>query len=429
VKFPPLLLALATFSATAQAPLLQDGAEALRRARLDWTAGDPPLPPSALPSLEVGWGGAGSDGVYAPLVDGEGLGHGTRGWGLGLQGRYVSGGWSASATLLGLRDQGSTRGSLQRAALAYQTDSGWRVALEQAPFAWGSGLNGGDLLGAGARPFPRLSLATPEAALLLGQWQAEAFAGRLDGAQPIPAWMPERGPRLAAQAAGFDLQKPVLWGGLIRASFGALMETSIAAVTMADGQDARGQAAPTAAARTQSLAEVRLRLPSLAHALHARGASLWISRGTAPDGRALTLASARDLSGLQLVWDGWDLGLEYAGAGPRAAFAPGQPAYLAGFSTRGDALGSAFGRGTITRTVDLGLPLFLEGRGRLKLVRATAAQDDPSGAGSWFGQAEAQWRTPTGRAGASLASRRDELPSASVRWGWTFSVFQAFRVF
>ncbi len=414
----------------AQAPLLQDGAAALRQARLDWTLGQAPLGPSSLPSFEVGLGGANSEGAYAPLTNGEGLGHGTTGWGLGLQGRYVRGEFSVSATMLALRNHDHTSGLLQRAALAYQSESGWRLALEQTPFAWGSGLNGGDLLGDAARPFPRLSLATPEAALPLGRWHVESFAGRLEGARPIPDWISDRAVRIAAQAAGFDLQRPLLWGGLLRASFGSLVETSLGAITMSGGQDALGHAAPAQAARSEALAEVRFRLPALARLVQARGASMVLSRSAAPDSNALTLGPARDLGGLQLVWDGWDLGFEYAGAAQsHAPMSFSRPAYLAGFSVQGDSLGPAFGAEAITRTVELGLPLFLEGQGRLKALRATAALDQPGGTGSWYFQADAQWRTPTGRLGASLASRRNELPGFAAHWGWTFSAFQAFRVF
>lgn len=416
--------------ASAQAPMLQDGATALRQAGLDWTLGQAPLPPSSLPSFEVGWGGAGSEGAYAPLTGGEGLGHGVQGWGLGLQGRLTRGGWSFSTTLLALRDHGRTSGVLQRAALAYQWEAGWRAALEQTPFAWGSGLNGGDLLGANARPLPRLSLATPEATLPLGRWRVEAFVGRLERARPLPEWISDRAARATAQAAGLDLQRPLFWGGFLRASFGSLMETSLGAVTLTGGRDAQGQTAPGSAARSSSLAEVRLRLPSLARFVQARGASAYVSRSAAPDNRSLNLVPARDLGGLQLVWDGWDLGLEYAGAVPRKTQEPfTRPAYLAGFSTQGDPLGSAFGLDSITRTVELGLPLFLEGRGRLKVARVSAAPEQSSSSGSWFLQADGQWRTPTGRVGASLASQRDEHLGSGVRWGWTFAVFQAFRVF
>lgn len=426
----PFLFLVAISPAWSQAPLFQDGATALRQARLDWTLGQTPLGPSSLPSFEVGLGGASSDGAYTPLTQGEGLGTGTAGWGLGLQGRYVHGGFSVAATVLALREHGHTSGIVQRAALAYQTEFGWRAALEQAPFAWGSGLNGGDLLGDAARPFPRLSLATPEVALPLGRWQVEAFAGRLEGARAIPDWSSTRGARIAAQAAGLDLQRPLLWGGLLRASFGSLVETSLGAITMSGGQDALGHAAPTTAARTESLAELRLRLPALAQLVQARGASVVLSRSAAPDSQAVTLRPGRNLGGLQLVWDGWDLGLEYAGAAPPHAPATfSRPTYLAGFSVHGDPLGPAFGTEAVTRTVELGLPLFLDGQGRLKALRATAALDQPTGTGSWCFQVDAQWRTPTGRLGAALASRRNEGPGANARWGWAFSAFQAFRVF
>jgi hypothetical protein len=379
-----------------------------------------------MPAFEVGFGGAGSGGAYTPLTGGEGLGRGTEGWGLGLQGRYVQGGWSFSASTLALRDHGRTLGILQRAALAYETESGWRGALEQAPFAWGSGLNGGDLLGDGSRPLPRLSLSTPEAPLPWGHWRAEAFAGRLERDPPIPEWLPDRDARSSARSAGLDLRGPTLWGTRVRASFGPLVETSLGAVTLQGGHDDLGHSAPVAATRTESLAELRVRMPFLAQLVQARGASIYLSRSGAPDSATMTLVPARDLGGLQLVWEGWDLAFEYAGAasttGPPAFF---QPAYLAGFSTYGDPLGSAFGRESVTRTVELGMPLFLEGQGCLKVVRATAAPR----AGSWFLQADVQWRTSTGRIGASVASRRDELPDASMRWGWTFCVFQAFRVF
>lgn len=415
--------------ASAQAPMLQDGAAALRQARLDWTLGQEPLGPSSMPSFEVGWGGASSEGAYAPLVGGEGLGTGTQGWGLGLQGRITRGGWSFSATALALRDHRHTLGVLQRSALAYQTESGWRMALEQAPFAWGAGLNGGDLLGDSSRSFPRLSLATPAVALPLGRWRLEAFAGRLERDRPIPRWLSDRDSRIGARASGLDLQRPLLWGGLVRTAFGSRMETTIGVLTMEGGRDAQGHAAPATAARTTTLAELRLRLPELARLLRARGASATLSHSTAPEGRSLAWTPARNLGGLQLVWEGWDLGLEYAGAVPRATLTTTEPSHLAGFSTHGDSLGPAFGRETITRTVELGLPLFLEGQGRLRAVRATAPLDHPSGAASWFLQGEAQWRTPTGRAGASLATRRNEWPGTPSRWGWSFAAFQSFRVF
>ncbi|WP_243301713.1 capsule assembly Wzi family protein [Geothrix oryzisoli] len=425
-----LLGLVAGMAGWAQAPMLQDGAVALRQARTAWTLGEAPLPPLALPSFEVGFGGAGSAGAYAPLLDGEGMGHGIQGWGLGLQGRYAAGGWSFSATLLALRSEGRTLGVLHRAALAYQWESGWRLALEQGPFAWGSGLSGGDLLGDSARPFPRLSLASPEAPLPFGRWRAEVFLGQLERDRPIPAWIPDRAARVAAQTSGWDLHRPDLVGGLLRATFGTQVEASLGAVTMTGGRGALGQPAPAAAARTTTLADLSVRVPALARLVHAQGASFHVSRSAAPEDRSITLDPPRDLGGLRLVWEGWEVGVEYAGAAsPPAAPTFTQPAHLAGFSTYGDPLGPAFGRDAVTRTVELGLPLPLEGQGRLRVVRATAALDHPAGTGSWFAQGDVQWRTPTGRIGGSIASRRDEFPGSPARWGWTFSVFQSFRVF
>jgi len=417
-------------SAFAQAPMLQDGATALRQARLDWTLGQAPQSPSSMPSFEVGWGGADGEGSYAPLTQGEGMGHGTQGWGLGFQGRYVRGGWSFAATMLALRDRGHTVGSLQRAAFAYQGESGWRMALEQAPFDWGSGLNGGDLLGDAAQPFPRLSLSTAEADLGLGRFRTEAFLGHLERNPPIPGWISDRSARLAAQSANLGLQRPVLWGGLLRGTFGTFVEASLGAITLGGGQDTQGHAAPAEATRTASLAELKVRVPRLASWLKAQGVSLWLSRSAAPESEATTLTPARNLGGLQVAWEGWDLALEYAGATHRApteAFT--QPTHLAGFSTHGDPLGPAFGRATLTRTVELGLPLFLEGRGRIKVVRGSANQVQDTDTAFWFLQSDAQWRTSTGRFGTALASRRDLWPSGSAHWGWSCTVFQAFRVF
>ena len=422
----PCLLGL---SVQAQAPLLQDGAAALRQARLDWTLGQAPQEPSSLPSFEVGWGGADSGGAYTPLVGGEGLGHGTRGWGLGVQGRYTSGGWGFAATVLGLRDQGRTAGILQRALVGFQFNSGGRILLEQSPLAWGSGLNGGPLLGDAARPFPRVTLAFAPLEIFKSLWRLEAFEGRLERTPTVPEWSPNRPARLAAQAAGLGLQRPTVGGALMRVAFGTDLEVSLGALTLSGGQDAAGQTAPRQSNLSQSLAEFRLRLPALARLAGARGASVTASRVGSRDGGAPSLVPVRDQGGLQLVWDRWDLGLEYASAAPRTAFSAPPPTYLAGFSTRGDALGAAFGDSVSTRTVALGLPLFLEGRGRLQVVRATAPRDDPSGPGGWFLQGDAQWRTPTGRLGASVASRRNEPPGAPPRWGWSCSLFQAFRVF
>ena len=425
-----LLGAVAVAPLLAQAPLLQDGATALRQAQRDWILSQAPQTPSSLPSLEVGWGGAGSDGRRTPIIGGEGLGTGTQGWGLGLQGRVARDGWSFGGTVLALNEQGRTVGLLQRGAIAFQTTSGWRVALEEAPFAWGSGLLGGDLLGDAARPFPRLSLGTPEATLPLGRWRAETFVGRLERERPLPEWIDARAARISARTAGLDLQRPVLLGGLVRGTFGPWLETSLGAIALQGGQTPQGQGAVASSARTGTLLEARLRLPALAHFLQAQGAALLASRSAAPDTASLSLAPARDLAGLQVLWEGWELALEYAG--PTRSAAPLtflQPSYLEGFSTRGDPLGPAFAGTVTTRTIELGLPVFLDGLGRIRALRATSARAAASETGTWFLQTEAQWRTSTGRLGTALAFRRAEQPATSIRRGWSCTVFQAFRVF
>ena len=425
-----LLGAAAVAPLLAQAPLLQDGATNLRQAQRDWVLGQAPQLPSSLPSLEVGWGGADSEGTRTPLIGGEGLGTGTQGWGLGLQGRVTRDGWSFGATVLALNGQGRTLGLLQRGTLAFQSLSGWRVALEQAPFAWGAGLLGGDLLGDAARSLPRLSLATPEATLPLGRWRAESFLGRLERERPLPEWIDAREARSNARAAGLDLQQPLLWGALLRGAFGPWLETTLGLIRLQGGRTAQGQEAPATSARTGTLLEARLRLPALARLLQAEGAALLASRSATPASAALSLSPARNLAGLQVVWEGWDFACEYAGAKRvSAATSFQEPSHLGGFSTQGDPLGPAFGGELITRSLELGLPVFLDGLGRLRVLRASTTGAAASGTGTWFLQGEAQWRTPTGRLGAALAFQQVELTTTAQRRGWSGSVFQAFRVF
>ena len=72
-------------------------------------------------------------------------------------------------------------------------------------------------------------------------------------------------------------------------------------------------------------------------------------------------------------------------------------------------------------------------RDNLALWSATHPGQVPELNRFWFLQADAHWRTPTGRVGASISSERDRNPQfvngAPPRWGWAFTVFQAFRVF
>lgn len=521
----------------AQAPVLQDGASELREARLAWTLGDPAPMALRVPSLEVGLGGAGSEETYTPLIGGEGFGHGMQGWGIGLQGKYFYGGWSLSTTAVVFREGEISRGILQRGAIAYQTKGGWRFALEQTPFQWGFGPNGGYLMGDSARPFPRLSMSTPEAALHLwsvplGRWSAEFFYGRMEWNREIPEWMSNRLTQLAAKADRGDIRRPDLSGARFTGRFGPHVELNLAGVSMWGGVDPQGRnrqrgytwddyllgffgaenIGRSEASGGQgnfdlsnfkqismghAMAEARVRIPALADLLGAKGASVYLSRGSknvnwqwkdflhhpgAAINRDLskdwnlikrgrirggdymdsiwgrgtreavpTLEHANDMIGFQLVFNDWDLALDYAdtvnipadGGGYRVY---SHSTYLAGLSRYGDSLGLPFGGDTITRTADLGFPLLFEGRGRLKVVSGIRVfrdnlalwSTDHPGQGPelnrfWFLQADAQWRTPTGRAGASISSERDRNPQfvngAAPRWAWAFSVFQSFRVF
>ena len=409
------LLGLLTLGLGAQAPLLQDGAVVLRRDRLDWTLGQEPLEPSGLPSFEVGWGGAGTQGLWTPLLGGEGLGTGTAGWGLGFQGRWTKAGLSIAATALALRDGDRTLGILQRGSVAYRWDSSWRLALEQTPLAWGAGLLGGELLGDGVRPFPRLALSTPTFDLPLGRWRLEAFRGRLEGPGPLPDTLPQLAQRQGAAAAGLDLARPWLQGGLLVATFAERLELTFGSLALVGGTDAQGRLTSASATQTARLAQARLRWPEVP------GASLLFSR-SGWDGTDRTLA------GLQLARESWDATLEWAGAARLPAGPLALPQHLAGFSSRGDALGTAFGPYTATRSAAWGLPLPWEGRGRLLLVRATTPLPSPAPEATWLLQGEARWRTAFGRLGATVASRRD-TQAGHARWGWSFTCFQAFRVF
>lgn len=508
-------LVLVTFPSNAQAPLLQDGSEGLRRERLEWAAGEPSSTRfGPLPLLEVGLGGAGAEGPYVPLVGGEGLGRGMQGWGVGIQGRYSFGHWSVSAAGVGFRDGTTTRGILQRGSIAYQSESGWRFALEQTPFQWGFGVNGGYLMGDSARAFPRLALATPEAAFRLwkvplGRWKADFFFGRLEWNRSIPEWIGSAYYQRAIKAVQGDIRRPDLSGTMIRGRFGPHVELNLGVTSEWGGIDPQGRNRRSGytlqdyflgffgaenigrseasggqgnfdlsgfkqISMGHAMAEGRVRIPALAGLIGAKGASVYLSRGsknvnwqwkdflrnpfgatwrdlskdwnlikrgkvTGGDymnsiwGRGTreavpTLEHANDMLGAQFVWDGWDLALDYSDTVNIPADGDGYRVYtngkyLAGYSRYGDSMGLAFGGDLITRTVELGFPLTWEGRGRFKIVngirsfRDNAARWAEAHPGKvpglnhfWFFQADAQWQTRVGRIGASIATQQDRSP-------------------
>ena len=212
----------------------------------------------------------------------------------------------------------------------------------------------------------------------------------------------------------------------MRAIFSPDLEVSLGALTQDAWRDTQGNPDPDTA-QTATLAELRLRLPGLARLTQARGAALTLSRLGVSKHSAPTFNPGRTLLGVQLVWEGWDLGLEAASAAPRGVLPLNPPGDRAETSALDAGLGPAFGPHTRTRTLDLGLPLFLEGHGQLRLVQLCTDASGAPPSRAWQLQVEGQWRTATGRVGASLASRRNA--AAMTGWGWSCSLFQAFRVF
>ncbi len=300
---------------------MQDGAEELRKERLQWTLGELGLHQTErLSLLEVGLGGAGSRGIYVPLVGGEGFGRGMQGWGVGIQGQTTFGRWSFSGAGVGFRDGAITRGILQRGSIAYQTEGGWRFALEQTPFQWGFGVNGGYLMGDSARAIPRVALSTPEVELRiwkvpLGRWKADLFWGRLEWNREIPEWIGSAYNQRALRETQGDIRRPDLSGAMIRGRFGPNVELNLGVTSEWGGIDPQGRnrrdgytledyflgffgaenIGRSEASGGQgnfdlsefkqismghALAEGRVRIPALAGWVGANGASVYLSRGS-----------------------------------------------------------------------------------------------------------------------------------------------------
>ncbi|MDP1832875.1 MAG: capsule assembly Wzi family protein [Geothrix sp.] len=177
------------------------------------------------------WYGAGTwsgdkHGAPATFVDSLGLGNALTGQGTHLEAGFKVGHWDLAGQVNAWRDGvGKSRLILQRFHLAYQSQGGWRSALEQEPLVWGYGLNGGYVLGEAARPFPKVRIESPfiDVRILgvpLGQWKAQAFLGQIEGHKIPGENSQDPSFRANAIAINGDPQRPYLSGLRAEARFG-----------------------------------------------------------------------------------------------------------------------------------------------------------------------------------------------------------------
>lgn len=313
----------------AQAPLLTDEAEALRRAEIQWAV----LPSAGIDSeslrtgetpfklVQAGVFVTDSSKPYLRVPLAQGLGLGTTMEGSGLMFHAISKrGWiEAEARVLAFRaPHGPTLGRLHTGFIAMVSPGGWRLALEQTPLKWGYGPLGGHLFGTSSQPFPRVSVRTPVVEprfmdVSFGRWQAETFTGRLEADRKVPEWQSAYAHDLKMVAAtGGDVRRPFLSGWRLKGEFSQRVELQFAWTSMWGGLNPNGtnrlqglgwydyflaslgaenivQAEadgnpdhPTGKVKSLSnaiaSAEIRFRSPELARLLNARGAYLYYGR-------------------------------------------------------------------------------------------------------------------------------------------------------
>ncbi|HEX4844785.1 MAG TPA: hypothetical protein VFV26_01110 [Geothrix sp.] len=241
-------LLLAQGALSAQAPILEDEAEALRQKEIQWAILPwLPLPP---PATDHPWGFhkmgmvalSSTDGAWVPLSQGQGLGTTRSGTGMALALGGRSGGLEFAATVLFLDDPKGTReGHLHTGHLAYQTRNGWRFALENSPMKWGYGPLGGHLLGMSAPPFPKARITTRvfEPSLGgrgLGRWHLDGFLGQLERHRTVPQWQGSYlGLSEAARQRGGLLSRPYQSGWKINAEFAETIQISFGVTSMWGG--------------------------------------------------------------------------------------------------------------------------------------------------------------------------------------------------
>jgi hypothetical protein len=137
-----------------------------------------------------------------------------------------------AAEILGVKDPaGADYLTLYRGHATWGTEDGdsWMAGLELEPLVWGYGLNGGYLLGDAGRPFPRIRVVSPMAALEpfnipLGTWGFQIFAGRLENHRQLSASIQNPLSQQQLVYAEGDPQSPLLNGYRIQATFSDYME-------------------------------------------------------------------------------------------------------------------------------------------------------------------------------------------------------------
>ena len=302
----------------AQAPLLQDGADRLRREGLDWIVQAPPREDRSA-WLEAGGFGDGRTGTLrAPLVGGEGLGTSTQGAGALIAFQLPAGGWTFSGIFAAQKGLQGDRDALVllEGGITYRTGGGWRFGLTQSPFTWGPGQTGGYLMGTSARPFPRFFAESRPFDLSLwgvplGRWRAETFIGRLEWQRELPDDLPNAEHQKAALAQQGDIRRPDLSGLRLTGQFGPHIELGMGLVSMwggvqRDGRSTRAgysakdyllgyfgaeniaevesssqfnEAAFKAISDAIAAVDVKVRIPALARLAGAEGAVIYLSRG------------------------------------------------------------------------------------------------------------------------------------------------------
>ncbi len=159
-----------------------------------------------------------------------------------------------------------------------------------------------------------------------------------------------------------------------------------------------------------------------------------------------------DKAGIQMVWSGWNLGVEYSdtctiagigndGGGYRTY---SHSSYLSGFSRDGDCIGMAFGGDTIARSVVVGMPLPFAGSGNLRLTdgirefrdsealwHAAWGNVDPVNLRFFHAQMEAAWAWGVHRLGFAVSRmwvRNALFQSGARSTGASFALSYSLRV-